>query len=182
MPTHVAFLRGINVGGKNLIKMADLIEVFGSLKFRDVSTILASGNVLFTAPKSKSEDLSAKIQSALTKAYKKEIGVIVRTAAEIHEVTDSAPFKKFNEIPATRHFVTFLSADSPDRIKAPWKSEKGDVTIIQFTNRTVCWIAHPAPGRHSGDCLTTLEKLINKNVTTRSWNTILKIAKVSTRP
>jgi uncharacterized protein (DUF1697 family) len=159
--------------------MADLKKIFESLKFREVSTILASGNVLFTAPKSKSEDLSAKIQSTLTKAYKKEIGVIVRTIAGIHALIELAPFKKFTETFTTKLYVTFLSGKPTTEIKAPWDSPIGDVKITQITNAIICWVAYLTPTRNSADCMSTIEKEFGKKVTTRNWNTILKIAMAS---
>ena len=177
MPTHIAFLRGINVGGNNPIKMADLVTVFAALKCKEIKTIMASGNILFTPPIGSSKSLALSIQSAVAKSYKKEIGVIVRTAVDIQSLIELAPFKKLTESSTAKLYVTFLAESPATKIKAPWKSESGEVTIIRMDSSAVCWIAAPTSGRHSGDCMATLEKVIGKNVTTRSWNTILKIGK-----
>ena len=64
---HLALLRGINVGGKKLVKMADLRTAFEELGFAEVSTYIASGNVLFRAPRQKRAELAARIESDLTK-------------------------------------------------------------------------------------------------------------------
>ena len=59
---HLALLRGINVGGKNLVKMADLRAALEELGFEDVSTFIASGNVLFGAPRQKRAALAARVE------------------------------------------------------------------------------------------------------------------------
>ncbi len=178
-PTHVAFLRGINVGGNNPIKMADLVKVFGSLKCRDIKTVLASGNILFTPPSGTVATFGTKVQSAIRKSHQRDINVIVMPLADIQSLVDSSPFVKFTESSTTRLHTTFVSGDPKLKLKLPHKSDKGDVTIVTVSNHAVCWVAHLIPGRHSGMCMETIENLIGKDVTTRSWNTVLKIAKVS---
>ncbi|MBM4406965.1 MAG: DUF1697 domain-containing protein, partial [Chloroflexi bacterium] len=68
MPTCVALLRGINVGGNKVIKMADLAKAFTSLGFANVRTLLASGNVVFEASNAKAAT-SSVIEAALEKAF-----------------------------------------------------------------------------------------------------------------
>ena len=68
MPTHVALLRGINVGGNNKIAMADLRDVVASLGHTDVSTYIQSGNVLFTARETDTDALAADLERAIEQA------------------------------------------------------------------------------------------------------------------
>ena len=178
-PTHVAFLRGINVGANNPIKMADLVKVVESLKCRDIKTILASGNILFSQPAGNKAISSATFEAAIAKSCKKQVGVIVLPLKDIHALVESTPFKEFSESKTTRLHTTFMSADPKLKLKLPYKSEKGDLTIVAINKIAVCWIAHLVPGRHSGMCMATLEKMIGKDVTTRSWNTVQKIAAFS---
>ena len=69
MPRHVALLRGINVGGKNVIKMADLKACFHENGFEDATTYIQSGNVLFEATGSSEADLAARIERMLAARF-----------------------------------------------------------------------------------------------------------------
>lgn len=88
---YVALLRGINVGGKNLVKMSDLREAFEELGYADVSTYIASGNVLFRTLRQRREELAATVESALRRRFETNLKVVVVTDAELREVVESAP-------------------------------------------------------------------------------------------
>jgi uncharacterized protein (DUF1697 family) len=88
---YLALLRGINVGGKNLVKMADLraaVEAFG---FTDVATFIQSGNVLFWAPRQKRDELASRIESQLGREFGIGLKVVVLTKAQLQGVIDGAP-------------------------------------------------------------------------------------------
>jgi uncharacterized protein (DUF1697 family) len=72
---YLALLRGINVGGKNLVKMADRRADFKSMGVADVATSIASGNVLFSAPRQRREELAARIESELTQRFGVELNL-----------------------------------------------------------------------------------------------------------
>ncbi len=88
---YLALLRGINVGGKNLIRMADLREAFEQLGLADVATFIASGNVLFRAPRQKREELAAGIESALSRRFGTDLKVVLVTEAQLKGVVEGAP-------------------------------------------------------------------------------------------
>jgi uncharacterized protein (DUF1697 family) len=88
---YLALLRGINVGGKNLVKMADLRDVFDSMGFADVATYIASGNVLFWAPRQKRDELAARIESELTERFGTEVKVVLMTKTQLKAVVEGAP-------------------------------------------------------------------------------------------
>jgi len=88
---YLALLRGINVGGQNLVKMEDLRAAFESMGFADVETYIASGNVLFWAPRRRREELAARIESALTRHFDVELKVVLLTKANLKAVVDGAP-------------------------------------------------------------------------------------------
>jgi uncharacterized protein (DUF1697 family) len=94
MPTgtpYVALLRGINVGGKNLIKMADLRAAFEAMGFADVATFIASGNVLFRAPRQRSEQLAARIESELDRGLGMQLKIVLMSEAQLRGVVEGAP-------------------------------------------------------------------------------------------
>ena len=88
---YIALLRGINVGGKNLVKMADLRGSFEEMGFDEVATYIASGNVLFRAPRQKRAALAAKVERALTRRFGVDIKVVLLTEAELRRVVEDAP-------------------------------------------------------------------------------------------
>ena len=92
MPTHVALLRGINVGGNNKIAMADLRDVVASLGHTDVSTYIQSGNVLFTARETDTDALAADLERAIEQAFGLRPRVIVLSRAELAQVISDNPY------------------------------------------------------------------------------------------
>ncbi len=106
MSRYVALLRGINVGGRNMIKMAELKACFEQHGFRDVATYIQSGNVLFTA--TRSAGLVRAIEEMLTARFDYEASVVLRTREQMEQVVRRAP-RAFGANPATyRYDVLFL--------------------------------------------------------------------------
>src|SRR5215216_7901817 len=108
MNEYVALLRGINVGGKNLIKMIDLKLCLEDAGFKDVHTYIQSGNVLFSAAGSDQVKLTKEIEDALSKTFTYESRVVVRSRKQMKDIVTHAP-KGFGSDPATYHYdVIFL--------------------------------------------------------------------------
>ena len=78
---YVALLRGINVGGKNVIRMAALRSCFEAEGFRDVVTYIQSGNVVFRAPDSPPGDLTIRIEEMLASAFDYQARVVLRSVS-----------------------------------------------------------------------------------------------------
>ncbi len=108
---YAAFLRGINVGGRN-IRMADLKKCFEVAGLKNVSTLLNSGNVKFDSELSIS-DSTAKIEEVLTQTFKYPAKVIVKEIANLQEVINNYPFKRDEKNHA---YVIFLSKDISEEI------------------------------------------------------------------
>src|ERR671918_593403 len=86
MASYVALLRGINVGGKNLIKMAELKAAFEGAGFEDVATYIQSGNVLFRAARSSTAALERRIEGMLSRKFGYRASVVVRSIAQLRDV------------------------------------------------------------------------------------------------
>jgi uncharacterized protein (DUF1697 family) len=80
--TYVALLRGINVSGRNAIKMSALVNVFESLSFRNVGTYVQSGNVIFEDDFVDASKLAARIETKIDDAVGMKVRVIIRTLDE----------------------------------------------------------------------------------------------------
>ncbi len=177
MKHMVAFLRGINVGGKSLVNMAKLKRALTSLGFINVQTLLASGNVIFETTETDAAALAQKIEQRLEKDFGIQIPVILRTAKEIQSLVDAEPFKKTKVTPQTRLQVTFLAEKPGSGLKISQRLANNDFEIIRFSEREICSVVEPSPGRGTSDLMKVLEKEFGKKITTRTWSTVQRIAK-----
>jgi uncharacterized protein (DUF1697 family) len=89
--TYVALLRGVNVGGRNLISMPDVKDVFRGLGLRDVRTYLVAGNVIFAAEGTDARRLEATIEEAFASRFPQPVSVIVRDIAEMKQIVEHIP-------------------------------------------------------------------------------------------
>jgi uncharacterized protein (DUF1697 family) len=108
--THVALLRGINVGGKNMLAMSALAKRFADAGCEDVVTYINSGNVVFRATAALAKKLPAVITAAIAKHHELQIPIVMRTAAELAGTVAANPYAK---APLAELYVGFL-ATAPD--------------------------------------------------------------------
>jgi uncharacterized protein (DUF1697 family) len=167
---HVAFLRGINVGGRQIVKMDALRGVFETLGFLDVRTILASGNVLFEADRASEGSLARKIEAALSTAFGLDLKVLIRTREELQRLADARPFAGVRMTPDVRTFVTFLR-DAP-REPGPLPSGEG-FRVVAVMDRAVLTVVDLSS--MTTDLMRLLEKTFGREITTRSWTTVERI-------
>jgi uncharacterized protein (DUF1697 family) len=111
--THLALLRGINVGGKNKLLMRDLSEMFSNLGCEDVRTFIQSGNVIFRASPALSAGIPGLITAQIAKSFGYRTPVVLRTAEQLEEVILNNPFLRSGAAEETLH-VLFL-ADLPSQ-------------------------------------------------------------------
>ena len=137
MPTHIALLRGINVGGHKRVAMADLREVVASLGHADVATYIQSGNVLFSADQADTARLAAELEKAVAERLGVQAGVVVLTRAELAQVASDNPYTS-EPNPGFVH-VLFFPADPEtgmaDRLaqaqeQAAAKGSRDTVTLV----------------------------------------------------
>ena len=102
--------------------MEALDRIFSSLRFKDVKTLIASGNVLFTGP---AGDPTVRIEKALLKGLGFEVPVMVRTLAGIEAILKADPFKGHPAGPDVKNYVAFLSGKPKTGISVP-KAPKGE--------------------------------------------------------
>jgi uncharacterized protein (DUF1697 family) len=169
---YLALLRGINVGGKNLVKMADLRAAFESLELTDVATHIASGNVLFRAPRQRREALAAGIESELTRQFGIELKVVLLTEAHLRAVVEGAP-RGFG---GDAHLSDVVFVRKPLTVKKAF----GAVELREGVDR-----ASPGQGvlyfsrlaaRATSSRLNKVASLPEyKNMTLRSWSTTTKL-------
>lgn len=176
MTTYVAFLRGINVGGNRVIKMDELTKVFKALKYTNVVPVLATGNIIFHCDEKKKDLLVKSIEEKLQKTFGHQIWVILRTDEEIKKLIVSEPFKKITVTPETRLYITFLREKPSEGLKIPYTSPEKNFRIIGADNTVLISVLTLTPNMQTTDAMNIIEKTYGKKVTTRNWNTIVKIA------
>jgi uncharacterized protein (DUF1697 family) len=182
MLTHnnptIAFLRGINVGGNTTVPMAALKEVLTGLGCRDVKTVLNSGNAVFQAEETDRSALTRQIQAVLREAFGFEVAVMLRSGEEIRALLDADPFKDVTVTPETRLYVTFLGEGVESRTKAPFVSPQGDYGVVRVFPREVCTFIILSKDRGTPELMKGIEEEYGRQITTRSWNTIVRIGKL----
>ena len=118
MERLVALLRGINLGSKRRVPMADLRALMAALGYEDVRTVLQSGNVIFTGAKTKARET---LQAGLEDRYGFKVDVVLRTMDEVHAVVEHEPFGA-EATDLTRSFVVFLP--SKPNASRHWKRRR----------------------------------------------------------
>ncbi len=110
METVISILRGINVSGHRLIKMADLKVLYEKLGYKEVVTFIQSGNVIFKSDKKASDLAHAEaIEKTINKKYGFDVPVITRSIEEWGKTLKGNPFLKQKDVDLERLYVTFLS-------------------------------------------------------------------------
>ena len=174
-PTYVAFLRGVNVGGKKPIKMKQLADVLSAAGFRNVRTFIASGNVIFDASAKDPARMARKLEKHLLNAFGCEITVIIRTVDELRAIIKLNPFKKPKPSADEMLFVTFLASQPPVKPRLPLRSETENMEVIALTDGAAFIVARRKKTGWFGFPHTFAEKEFKVPTTTRNWTTVVKI-------
>ena len=182
MPTHVALLRGINVGGSNKVTMADLRDVVTSLGHTGVSTYIQSGNVLFTAGEGTaqaSSALAAELERAIEQAFGLRLRVVVLSRAELTQVMSDNPYRAE---PNPKYVHAMFFPAGPDRemresIAAAERqaAEKGGRDQATVVGRTL--FLHTPDGYGRSELAVRLARSGGAGAagTARNWATVTKL-------
>jgi uncharacterized protein (DUF1697 family) len=175
---HVALLRGINVGGNNIIPMAALAKTFERMKLASVRTYIASGNVIFDAPKQDLRKLEQKIEKQLAKDFSYDAKVVVKSKAELGSIIDSMPSDWRKPAATSRYYVIFLRhAIDSKRLLDELPARTG-VETLAYCPGALLWAAKKAELGKSTVSKKLLVKSIYQEVTVRNLNTTMKLAEL----
>ena len=173
--SFLAFLRGINVGGKNIIPMEDLREAFTSLEFTDVKTFIQSGNVAFIPKSPGKPALKKKIEKMILARYGLTIPVILRSKTEMQKMVKAAPFGKLTEDKKVKLYVCFLDALPANEPEMPVIIDNEGLELISIKGQDAYVVSRPVDGIY-GFPNNIIEKKLKVTSTARNWNTVIKIA------
>lgn len=174
MTTNIALLRAINVGGRNLIPMAELRVLFESLGYTKVRTLLQSGNVVFEA-KEKGAALERELEQHTEKRFKIQVDYFVRGATAWDSMIKRNPFPREAKSDPAR-FVAMCLKDSPsaEQVDALRAAIRGPETI-ELRGREL-YAVYPAGQGTSKLTNALIEAKLQTRGTARNWNTVLKLA------
>lgn len=176
MTIYLALLRGINVGGKNIIKMTELKQAFEQIGLHEVKTYIQSGNVLFKSNEEE-ETLQKKIEHVIEANFGLSVSVILRTTAEMEQIILNCPFatKELSESEQINEDNLFFGLmpyaplqESMERLNA-YKSDDDEFKII---GRNIFLLLRKGAG--NSKLGNNLQKL-DVPVTVRNWKTINKL-------
>jgi uncharacterized protein (DUF1697 family) len=167
MPKYVAFLRAINVGG-HVVKMDELRELFAALKFSNVETFIASGNVVFETKSAPDQKLEQKIEKHLEAALGYPVGTFVRSIDEIHAISVYKPFSKTGQVLN----VGFTRSTLRDEHVTGFRTEVDDFHVHGHEVYWLCQIRQS----DSKFPAKKFEKAIGGEATWRNMNTVVRLA------
>ena len=170
--TYIALLRGINVGGNSLIKMADLKREMEDLGCTNVKTVIASGNVIFDS-KISEKNIVKNLEEGLFDAFEMDMKIVVRTMAEMEAVIKHAP-KNWEKADDIRRYVAFVrpSAKPTDVIK--------EITLKDGIDSVESWdgvvyMTTKLSGITKSGFSKLAGKKIYKEITIRNYTTVKKL-------
>lgn len=170
---YVALLRGVNVGGNKMISMSALKTSFANMRFGDVSTYINSGNILFRTKEADARKLETRIESMISKEYKLECKVVVRSFAEMAGLIENLP-KKWDGDKNWKYNVIFLRHSIDSKEVLDRLGPKPGIERVVYYPGTLLWSARVKDLNQ-----TTMLKLpsqkIFKDMTVRNTNTTRKL-------
>ena len=175
---HIALLRGINVGGNNIIPMAALAKCFEAMKLASVKTFIASGNVIFAAPKQDLRKLEIKLEKALEQAFDYDAKVVVKSKAEMDAILDGMPKDWRKPNAAMRYYVMFLRHAIDNKRVLDQLEPRAGVETLTYVPGALLWAAKKADLGKSTVAKKMLAKAIYQEMTVRNLNTTLKIGEL----
>lgn len=178
MSTYVSILRGINVTGNRMIKMADLRTMYESLGFENVKTYLQSGNVIFDTSTKTSEKLAEQIESKIMEVFGHDVPIIILKNEDLDKAIKNNPFIKRNEVNIERLYITFL-ANQPEKQNIEktltYNYPPDEFVIKDYLVYLYCPVSYGNSKLNNN----FFENKLKVTATTRNWKTVNELYKLS---
>ncbi|MCK5672410.1 MAG: DUF1697 domain-containing protein [Spirochaetales bacterium] len=175
MNTYISILRGINVSGKNIIKMADLKQLYETLGFMEVQTYIQSGNVIFRTKEQNIITIEKTIKEHIITHFGYDIPVLVIKSEKLKKIVETLPF---TDIDTTKLHVTFLSNKCINPPLDQIIEKKASSELVHFTEEAV-YIFCPDGYGKTKLSNNFLEKKLKVSATTRNWKTVNKLLELA---
>ena len=140
MQQYVAFLRGINVGGHR-VKMDRLRGLFEEMGFSNVSTFIASGNVIFSANSGDVVSMTATIEQSLAERLGYDVATFIRSPDELEAIAAFGAADAGTDEPATTSlYVVLLQAPASDDLRSTLSGLRSEMDEFRFSGREIYWL------------------------------------------
>ena len=176
METWIALLRGINVGGKNLLPMKELRALLGRLGLQNVQTYIQSGNCVFDGDKNVKVTLATTIAATIKEQFGFRPEVMMITKADLNDAIMNNPYPEGNSAPKRVHFF-FMSkpAPNPDLDKLQKLCRPSE----KFTLSNQVFYLYAPDGVGRSKLVAQVEKCLGVPVTARNLKSVKKIAEMA---
>jgi len=174
MTVYISLLRGVNVGGNNMVKMEALRALYAKLKFRDAASYVQSGNVVFRAAGSDAEAIGRQIEGAIERTFGIRPRVVLRTTEELRAVIARNPFAGRSGIEPSKLLVTFLAGKPSDEARAKWATLHTPPEEMHLHEREL-FTYFPNGISNSKLKLPAVDRALEIPGTARNWNTVTKL-------
>jgi len=178
MPNYISLLRGINISGQKLIKMADLRSLYESFCFKRVETYIQSGNVIFESDNTNQIELKTIIEQGIEEKYGFHVPVEIRNQLEFEQILQNCPFQSINlAAEGFKYLVSFLSSIPPEEKVSEFQSYVIPPEELFIINREIYF---HSPNGYGKSKLTNnfFENKLNVKATTRNWKTMNKLVEL----
>ena len=179
MPVCVSLLRGINVGGRNLIPMAGLAELYESLGMTAVTTLLQSGNVLFCSrSRATAATLARQLRGGIEERFAVRAELYLRSPEELRTALTANPFREEAESDPSHliiHFFDGLPVAGATQTLAAWDRGSERLRLVGAN----LYIYYPEGLGRSKLTGAILDRALGCSGTARNWNTVNKLAALS---
>ncbi len=180
MTTYIGLLRGVNLGGNKMVAMADLREMVTTLGFRDVKTLLQSGNVVFRGARQATAKLERQLEAELERRLGLSVEIHVRTADEWTGVIGANPFRtEANKDPGHLLVTCFKATLDPVKVKALRAAITGP-EVLHADGRHLYMVFPDGVG--NSKAVGLIDRKLAARGTARNWNTVLKLATSARAP
>lgn len=170
MDTYAALLRGINVGGRNILPMKELVGIFESAGCEEVRTYIQSGNAVFRLEPARADDLERELADAIFAARGFRPKVLVRRLSEISEAAAACPFDAAEG--KALHFFFLESTPTDPDLRTLEELKSGSE---EFSLGSGVFYLHAPGGIGRSRLAERVERALGVAVTARNWNTVRKL-------
>ena len=174
---HIVLLRGINVGGYNKVPMADLRTALSEAGFGDVSTYIASGNVLLDAGDRDEAEVVDEVADVVTERFGLTIPIVARSVVDWPAILAANPFPAAEAKPKFLHVSLCDRAPDPGA-KAAFDAEAFSPDRVEIVGREL-YLWYPNGSGRSKLNGAVLERKLDVTTTARNWSTMLKLAELT---
>jgi len=167
---YAAFLRGVSPMNA---KMPELKRAFEAAGFTDVTTVLASGNVIFSSPKASVTALERRAEAAMEKGLGRSFLTFVRPIDAVRTILESDPYRPFRLARGSKRVVTFFRQEPKAVPDLPIESDGARILCVQGTEAFSAYVRGP----RGPVFMMLIQKTFGDEVTTRTWETLVKVAR-----